>query len=196
MQASPPRVFDWTLNQIHPPPGQSFLTFPESGFASALAGRASTATGAPDLRLYRVGPYGGLIGRPAKPLVEPGRGRSRRHARPFRVGQRPTQEPPRSRGRSSRERSPRRTTMPARDHRQRSGRGDGEDVPRKGGREANDLLVVATAPDVPAGPQYDRRRPDHRNPGGPPTRTGPPPLLALVGLDRYHLVADPDLPAR
>ncbi len=65
----PPRVFDWTLNQVHPPPGQSFLTFPETGFASALAGRASTATGAADLRLYRIGPFGSLIGQPAKPLV-------------------------------------------------------------------------------------------------------------------------------
>jgi hypothetical protein len=66
---SPPRAFDWILNQVHPPSGQSFLTFPEAGFASALAGRASAATGAADLRLYRIGPFGSLIGRPAKALV-------------------------------------------------------------------------------------------------------------------------------
>jgi Sulfatase len=64
------RLFHWNLNELKPPPGSEYLTFPDApGFAETLAGRASDATGPPDLRLYKIGPYGDLVGRPAAPLV-------------------------------------------------------------------------------------------------------------------------------
>jgi hypothetical protein len=38
-----------------------------AGFRAAMAGRASSATGDPALRLYKLGPYGDLVGRSAAP---------------------------------------------------------------------------------------------------------------------------------
>ena len=64
------RLFHWDLNEIKPPPGSDYVTFPDGpGFAAALAGQASVATGPADLRLYKIGPYGDLVGRAAAPLV-------------------------------------------------------------------------------------------------------------------------------
>ena len=66
-----PRLFEWFSNQIAPPEGSDYLSFPGAqGFAAALAGQASDATGPADLRLYRIGPNGALVGRRAEPLVD------------------------------------------------------------------------------------------------------------------------------
>ncbi|MBV9950469.1 MAG: sulfatase-like hydrolase/transferase [Acidimicrobiia bacterium] len=68
-------IYKWELNQVKPPRGRDFVPLdgPE-GFRRAMRGRASSAGGDPDLRLYRAGPYGPLIGRNVSsfPVVEGG----------------------------------------------------------------------------------------------------------------------------
>jgi len=68
------RLVDWDRSEVHPPPGEDFVTFSrEAGFAEVLAQPAAgMGTGAE--RLYRVGEHGGLIGRSAAPLVDPAPG--------------------------------------------------------------------------------------------------------------------------
>jgi hypothetical protein len=66
----PREVFEWYLNVLKPPEGEKFITVdgPE-GFAAAMAGQASGATGDPRLRLYRLGKYGDLVGRRTSELT-------------------------------------------------------------------------------------------------------------------------------
>lgn len=65
-----PRVFNWIFSEVNAPPGSDYTSFPgAAGFQAALAGRASDAGGPTKLRLYRIGPFGALIGRRAAPLV-------------------------------------------------------------------------------------------------------------------------------
>jgi hypothetical protein len=69
----PRRLADWGLNQVRPADGKSYVEFDgPSGFARLLRTTASRATGDPGLRLYRIGGYGTLVGRPAAPLVASG----------------------------------------------------------------------------------------------------------------------------
>ena len=46
-----------------------FVHLPDSGFEDVLRARAAPATGPVEQRLYRVGPYGDLLGREAAPLT-------------------------------------------------------------------------------------------------------------------------------
>ncbi len=63
-------ILPWGQGTLVPPEGHQFSEVDgANGFASAINGRASSATGDPALRLYRIGPYGALIGTAAKPLV-------------------------------------------------------------------------------------------------------------------------------
>lgn len=65
-----PHVLQWDVNEVRPPAGSEFVAFPgDAGFASVLDARASATGGDPDLRLYRIGAFGDLVGRPAAPLV-------------------------------------------------------------------------------------------------------------------------------
>jgi hypothetical protein len=68
---APRRVFDWKLNVEHPTPPSKFLSVeaPEN-FDKVLRASASTAPAGESDRLYRVGPYGALIGKRAAPLVD------------------------------------------------------------------------------------------------------------------------------
>jgi arylsulfatase A-like enzyme len=69
----PRRLADWALNQVRPEDGKDYVEFDgPAGFAALLKTAATRATGDPALRLYRIGGYGGLIGRPAAPLVAEG----------------------------------------------------------------------------------------------------------------------------
>lgn len=64
------RVTAWKLDTLEPAPGKDYVTVDgATGFAAAIKGRASPFGGDPRLRLYRVGPYGDLLGRAAAPLV-------------------------------------------------------------------------------------------------------------------------------
>lgn len=66
------KLFEWDRNMIAPPRGSAYLTFDgPAGFAEAMKGQASAATGDPALRLYRIGTYGSLIGQPARPMIDP-----------------------------------------------------------------------------------------------------------------------------
>jgi Sulfatase len=67
----PRPVFEWYLNGLKPTSGKYFTVDGAKGFAAALKGQASAATGDPHLRLYKVGPYGALVGTPAAPYVDP-----------------------------------------------------------------------------------------------------------------------------
>lgn len=64
-------VFSWELDRLPAKDGYVTVDGP-AGFAKVLSRRASDATGDPELRLYRVGPYADLIGRSAAPLVGSG----------------------------------------------------------------------------------------------------------------------------
>ena len=63
-----------SLNQLEPEPGTDFVQLDgNEGFARTMRGRAAPPGGDPDLRLYRDGPYGHLVGTEAGPrIVEPG----------------------------------------------------------------------------------------------------------------------------
>jgi hypothetical protein len=62
--------YQWALNQIEPEPGTDFVQLDgREGFARVKRARASSATGDPDMRLYRHGPYGHLVGTDAAPRV-------------------------------------------------------------------------------------------------------------------------------
>ncbi len=64
------RLADWPLNFVRPTGGKNYIEFDgPSGFARVLKTAASRATGDPALRIYRVGPYGGLVGQPAAKFV-------------------------------------------------------------------------------------------------------------------------------
>ena len=53
-----------------PPPGHTFLTFDAGvGFPQVLKGRAAPPGGDPNLRAYRAGEYGGLVGEEVAPFV-------------------------------------------------------------------------------------------------------------------------------
>jgi hypothetical protein len=66
-----PHVFHWIFSELVAPPGEQYSTLPgPAGFRAALAGNASTGTGPASEQLYELGQYGGLIGRPAAPLVQ------------------------------------------------------------------------------------------------------------------------------
>jgi arylsulfatase A-like enzyme len=65
------RVLEWDFNALRPAPGQKYVTVDgPQGFASVLRASASTGTGDPDLRLFAVGGYAGLIGTDPEPLVD------------------------------------------------------------------------------------------------------------------------------
>ncbi len=57
------RTLDWDWSTIHPRHGPFLSVDGTRGFASVLTARATSESGDPGLRLYRVGPYGALIGR-------------------------------------------------------------------------------------------------------------------------------------
>ncbi len=66
----PVKVFEWAFSPLKPPPGDKFITLDgPSGFAAAMQGRADTASGDPELALYKLGPFGDLLGRPMDPLI-------------------------------------------------------------------------------------------------------------------------------
>jgi hypothetical protein len=68
---APRRVFDWELNVEHATPPSKFLSVDgPTNFAKVLRAAASTAPAHESDRLYRVGPYGALIGEHAAPLVD------------------------------------------------------------------------------------------------------------------------------
>ena len=68
----PVKVFEWEFSPMKPPPGEQFITLNRpAGFAAAMRGQASGASGDPDLELYKLGPYADLLGQPAKPLERP-----------------------------------------------------------------------------------------------------------------------------
>ena len=56
------RTLDWDWSTIHPKHGRFLSVDGRGGFASVLKAQATSANGDPGLRLYRVGPYGALIG--------------------------------------------------------------------------------------------------------------------------------------
>ena len=56
------RTLDWDWSTIHPQHGRFLSVDGTRGFASVLKAQATSASGEPGLRLYRVGPYGALIG--------------------------------------------------------------------------------------------------------------------------------------
>jgi hypothetical protein len=68
---APLRVLDWSHNQMKARK-DGFVHLADTGFDDVLRARAAPATGAVDLRLYRVGPYGDLLGRDASSLTTAG----------------------------------------------------------------------------------------------------------------------------
>jgi hypothetical protein len=67
------RVEDWGLNQLRPTGDQPYVEVDgPAGFARVMQSRASFPVGDPDLRLYRIGAYGRLVGQPAAPLATRG----------------------------------------------------------------------------------------------------------------------------
>lgn len=65
------RIMDWDANMIDPAPGKRFVEFDRSdGFRKVLAARAAPSASPAWVRPYLIGPYGGLIGRYAGPLVD------------------------------------------------------------------------------------------------------------------------------
>jgi Sulfatase len=68
----PRPIFEWWANAIKPQPGQHLLTFDgPSGFASVLQQGSPVTSGDPSLALYRLGPYGGLVGQSVDRLIDP-----------------------------------------------------------------------------------------------------------------------------
>jgi uncharacterized membrane protein YeaQ/YmgE (transglycosylase-associated protein family) len=73
----PRRLFQYHIAQMQPasaptpPPGHKFITFNAGvGFPEVLKGRAAPPGGDPKLRLYRLGEYGGLVGKRAGPYID------------------------------------------------------------------------------------------------------------------------------
>ena len=63
-EEGPRPIYKWALNDLKPARGSDFVQLDGAeGFRRAMRGRASTASGDPDLRLYRAGPYEMLLGR-------------------------------------------------------------------------------------------------------------------------------------
>jgi hypothetical protein len=73
----PRRLFQYAIPVMQPasmaptpPPGKKFITFDAGvGFRQVLDGRAAPPVGDPQLRLYRLGEYGGLVGKRAGPFI-------------------------------------------------------------------------------------------------------------------------------
>jgi hypothetical protein len=65
---APLRVFDWSHNVLKAAK-DGFVHVPDVGFEEVLRARAAPGDGTPAERLYRVGPYGALLGREAGPLT-------------------------------------------------------------------------------------------------------------------------------
>jgi hypothetical protein len=60
----PRRLLEWDRNDVKPPKGEHYLTFDGPvGFATVMKTQAVAPDPDPALRLYRVGPFGGMIGR-------------------------------------------------------------------------------------------------------------------------------------
>ena len=150
-----------------------FLTFPDdAGFAAGSRAARRTATGDPDLRLYRIGPYGDLVGRPAAPLVvrerprspgtldDPGTLRPRRPARPV--------DPVGLRCRGTLD--VRQDGAAARGHGQRRDRGRLAGRPANAAPSPRDFWSTLPPQMFRRGHNDDRRLPDHRHPGGPAPR--------------------------
>jgi hypothetical protein len=70
------RTLDWTWSTIHPAHGKFLTVDGTRGLAAALGGRATDAIGDPALRLYRIGPYGAMVGTTAPPLTGPTTGQA------------------------------------------------------------------------------------------------------------------------
>jgi hypothetical protein len=72
----PPRLLKWERNAMQPARGEKYLTFDgQKGFKEVLRARAADATDEAKLRLYRIGPFGSLIGRSAQQWIgEPAAG--------------------------------------------------------------------------------------------------------------------------
>jgi hypothetical protein len=67
------RVFEWTDSKLQPPPGKHLITLDgRAGFAQVLRASTPPAGGDPALRLYRLGPFGPLVGQPVDRLIDRG----------------------------------------------------------------------------------------------------------------------------
>ena len=76
------RLSDWALNFVRPTGDKDYIEFDgPAGFARLLKTSASRATGDPALRIYRVGTYATLVGRPGRGLHVGHRPRAPRDAR-------------------------------------------------------------------------------------------------------------------
>jgi hypothetical protein len=83
VRADFPRKFDQTRGQsfaaehsLYPPNGQRYLELSPAGFQDVIKNHAVPETGDPKLRIYRVGPYGNLLGQsvsqyPVAPVSRP-----------------------------------------------------------------------------------------------------------------------------
>jgi hypothetical protein len=61
----PRRLLDWDRNAVQPRGGERYVTFDgAAGFARVLRARAAPPDADVDLRLYRMGPFGRLVGKP------------------------------------------------------------------------------------------------------------------------------------
>jgi hypothetical protein len=68
----PRRLLAWDRNEVKPVSGQHYLEFDgPKGFATVVRSRAFAPATDGALRLYRIGPYGDLVGRPAAKFVGP-----------------------------------------------------------------------------------------------------------------------------
>jgi hypothetical protein len=56
------RTLDWSWSTLHPARGRFLTVDGAKGFAAVRRARATDQAGDPNLRLYRIGPYGALIG--------------------------------------------------------------------------------------------------------------------------------------
>jgi hypothetical protein len=72
-QPDDPEIFEWDLNPLKPPPGEKYAPVDgKKGLAEVERHQAWPPAADPRLRLYRIGEYGDLVGRPAAPLVAAG----------------------------------------------------------------------------------------------------------------------------